>query len=247
MIRDIALIALALAHGADDDLAPAEVEEMASRLQGWRRDSADPTALAALKDALNTYVQAEGEDRLEAAITRVGQELSADDRGALLADLASVALADGTVVDEERRMLEHLCQRWGVPWPLDPESAEESSNRVSCEDLARLYLHVACDLDGTLAPPEMELTMELLEAHAACSESDLFILLQKVHEERKQPAGREIEAVLGRIKNALDAPRRAGLLAEVRRLAHADGHLHPSEEAFLASLAARWEVTEPVA
>lgn len=243
VIRDIALIALALAHGADDDLTPQEVEEIAARLQGWRQDAADPTALGALKTALGSYVQAEGETMLETAIERVKTRLSPADRTLLVADLASIALADGVVLDEERDMLQRLCAAWQVPWPLDEQPVPLEA---ACDDLAHLYLHVACDLDGGLSTAEIELVMHLLERHAGCSESDLFRIVQDVHEARKQQTPDEVEAVLDRLQRSLDAPARAHLLDELRQIIHADGRLHPAEEAFVERVAARWDVA-PVA
>lgn len=117
MIEDIALIALHLAHATDDDLAQEEVGEMSASLQHWRRDETEPTALAAIKAALETYVQAGAEAAFDGAVARVKTRLSASDRAVLVADLTAIALADGTMLDAELDVLNRLSEAWGVAIP----------------------------------------------------------------------------------------------------------------------------------
>ena len=126
MIRDIALLALHLAHATDDDLSQSEVEEMSASLQHWRREETDPTVPAAIKSSLETYVQAGAEEAVEAAIGRVQKGLSPADRAVLLADLTAIALADGTMLDAEVAFLDRL----GAAWEISGVG-EEMSRRVS--------------------------------------------------------------------------------------------------------------------
>ena len=117
MIEDIALIALHLAHATDDELAQQEVEEMSTSLQQWRRDETEPTALAAIKSALETYVQAGAEAAFDGAVERMKARLSVADRAVLVADLTAIALADGTILDAELDVLNRLSEAWGVESP----------------------------------------------------------------------------------------------------------------------------------
>ncbi len=126
MIRDIALIALHLAHGADDDLQRREVDEIAARLEAWRTDNAELTVLAAMKEATDTYVHAESETALGSAIERVRDLLDPASRARLLDDLTAVAHADNRLLENERVLLDTLRAQWKVGPATQPQAAPEA-------------------------------------------------------------------------------------------------------------------------
>ena len=90
LLFDLAVLYRALAFGADDDLDPAEAEEMRARIQAWAPGEAALADVGAL---------AIGE-----VLVRVGT-LSPDGRARVLADLRGIAEADGRVTKGEEGLL----------------------------------------------------------------------------------------------------------------------------------------------
>lgn len=112
MTRDIAVLAFHLAHGADGQLDKQEVEEIARRLDKWRRDPDSPTTLASLKEALDRYEgRADGGD-VQTAMTRLRDALSEAERVELLNDLVAIAHADDTLAPGEVSFLRTLREAW---------------------------------------------------------------------------------------------------------------------------------------
>lgn len=114
-LHDLAVLYLGLAYGADADLDSAEMQEIVARLYKWQPNR-DPAMLQhVLREASMTYFNNPSRERLETLIDSLGQALDADTRATILEDLASIAQADGQVVELERDYIAHLRRAWGNP------------------------------------------------------------------------------------------------------------------------------------
>ena len=112
--HDLALIYLALTHGADEDLDSAEVDAMARKLREWHDSFEVERIKKIMQDVMLVYVGASGDQMLEAAIASVADSMPKPTRIAILNDLADIATADGTIVMGEVDFIQQLARDWGV-------------------------------------------------------------------------------------------------------------------------------------
>ena len=111
LLLDLAVLYRALAFGADGDLDPAEVDAMRSALEAWAPGE-DPAGVdhalreAALVDARRAA--------LEDVIRRVGRALDGPGRARVLADLRTVAEADGRVTQGEKDLFRTIERSLGA-------------------------------------------------------------------------------------------------------------------------------------
>lgn len=112
--HDLALIYLALTHGADEELDASEVDAMSSKLLRWR-DSVDRDRIKKImEEVMLVYMGSSAEQMLEASIASVADSMSKSMRIAVLNDLADIATADGTIVMGEVDFIQQLARDWGV-------------------------------------------------------------------------------------------------------------------------------------
>lgn len=112
--HDLALIYLALTHGADDDLDASEVDAMSQKLRGWNAYFKTDGVKKIMEDVMLVYVGTSGDQMLEASIASVADEMSKPSRIAILNDLADIATADGAVAMGEVDFIQQLARDWGV-------------------------------------------------------------------------------------------------------------------------------------
>lgn len=113
-VHDLALIYLALTHGADDALEPSEVDAMATKLRGWSTDQDLERIKKVMNDVMLVYMGGAGDQMLETAIASVGETMSKPRRIAVLNDLADIASADGMIVMGEVNFIQQLAKDWDV-------------------------------------------------------------------------------------------------------------------------------------
>lgn len=112
--HDLALIYLALTHGADDELDSSEVDAMARKLRDWRDNFDVDRIKSIMREVMLVYMGSSGEQMLEAAIASVGESTPKPTRIAILNDLADIASADGTIVMGEVDFIQQLARDWDV-------------------------------------------------------------------------------------------------------------------------------------
>lgn len=112
--HDLALIYLALTHGADEELDSSEVDAMARKLREWHDDFDVDRIKSIMREVMLVYMGSSGEQMLEAAIASVGESTPKPTRIAILNDLADIASADGTIVMGEVDFIQQLARDWGV-------------------------------------------------------------------------------------------------------------------------------------
>ncbi len=114
LAHDLALICLALTHGADDELDSAEVDAMSHKLSQWHSHFNLESIKKIMREVMLVYVGSSGDQMLEASIASVADELSTPSRIAILNDLADIATADGTIVMGEVDFIQQLARDWGI-------------------------------------------------------------------------------------------------------------------------------------
>ena len=113
-MHDLALIYLALAHGADDEMAPAESEAIREKMEAWFPDVRPRFIREATEEVLLVYVSASRDAMVEASAASLREELSKELRIGILNDLADLASADGAIVPGEVLFIQRLARYWGV-------------------------------------------------------------------------------------------------------------------------------------
>lgn len=113
-IHDLALLYLSLVHGADAQIAPAEMEVMATRLKDWFPDANGPEISRVTEDVMLIYVSESGHQMLEASVASLNEHLHKGQRIAVLNDLAELASADGMLAPGEVNFIQELAMHWGV-------------------------------------------------------------------------------------------------------------------------------------
>jgi len=112
--HDLALIYLALTHGADEELDASEIDAMSQKLSEWNTHSSREAVKKIMREVMLVYVGSSGDQMLEASIASVADEMSKPSRIAILNDLADIATADGTIVMGEIDFIQQLARDWGV-------------------------------------------------------------------------------------------------------------------------------------
>ncbi len=113
-LHDLGLIYLALMHGADAEIDPAEKEAMVQKLQGWQPETPSARLQRIINDVVLAYVSASGEDLLETSIASLRETMKKPQRIAVLNDLADIAYADGLVAPGEVDFIQQLAREWNV-------------------------------------------------------------------------------------------------------------------------------------
>ena len=112
--HDLALIYLALTHGADEELDASEVDAMSRKLAEWHEGFSVDGIRKIMSEVMLVYVGSSGEQMLETSIASVADSMSKSSRIAILNDLADIATADGTIVMGEVDFIQQLARDWGV-------------------------------------------------------------------------------------------------------------------------------------
>lgn len=113
-LHDLALIYLALTHGADADLDAAESEAMAVKLKAWNEAIDLERIRRVMQEVMLVYMSGSSDQMLETAIASVGTSMSKPRRIAVLNDLADIASADGMIVMGEVTFIQQLAREWDV-------------------------------------------------------------------------------------------------------------------------------------
>ncbi len=119
LLHDLALLYLALAHGADEHLDPAETRAISVALRQWRPDK-DPALIDhVIRDATFSYLNRAHTNKVHEAIETIRTSISEALRMEILHDLARVARADGRVVQAEGGFIQDVAAAWGIEWTPD--------------------------------------------------------------------------------------------------------------------------------
>lgn len=113
-VHDLALIYLALTHGADAEIDPNEMSVMAQKLRQWTPEQASSKLSDVLEEVMLVYVGESRAQMLDTSVASLRQSIPKKQRIAILNDLADIASADGMIVPGEVGFIQHLAQQWEV-------------------------------------------------------------------------------------------------------------------------------------
>lgn len=244
LLRDLALIYVAMGHATDQDLAPRELDLIADRLRLRQEHATHETVLSALKAALTTYVGPEAEAHLDRAIAHVHRACTDAVRQALLDDLVAIALADDRFIHEEARFLGRLARAWDVHPSAPPDDArwwnvfdDPEAPRQAIEALALIYLALAHAPDHHIADAELAaIAHKIQEWLPAARDADVEAVVEAaLHTYARRPA--DLDEAVAVVRRAIPAHQHAALLADLRYIACADGVMLVEERALIARIA----------
>lgn len=116
LLHDLALLYLGLAHGADEDLDPAETRQISASLRRWQPNK-DPALIDhVIREATLTYMNGANPQRLDEAVDVLKKALPQDLRATILSDLSDIARADGEILTEEKDFIYRLAGEWGIEY-----------------------------------------------------------------------------------------------------------------------------------
>ena len=172
VLRDLALIYIALAYGTDQNLDAAEMEIITRRLQDVQPGVSQGTVLRAVKEALDDYMQDEAHHCVDEAVQRLRLTVPQSLRRRILLDLTEIGKADDKFLYEEAQYIGELVVAWKVnltdlaaqsaaTWSiLGPGTGDEGWTPV--HDLMLIYVTLAHRTDQTLSREEVEAIREKL-------------------------------------------------------------------------------------
>lgn len=115
-------------------------------------------------------------------------------------------------------------------------------------DIAYLYLFLAAETDGSLAPAEVKLLLKRLQEKAPeRSDEEVRAVAEKALTAlREEPERRSVSGIVESLKYAaLSDDQRRDLLNDLLLIARADGRIHENERAFLRAITRLWEIELP--
>lgn len=114
VLADLTLLALVIAHGADADLDPREVDTLAERLHTLAPHLSGDDVIRIVQHAAEVYRDTRVEGA-ETVVHRIAGALDPDGLARAYAALEAVAEADEDLHPMETRLLRHVA----VAWKLD--------------------------------------------------------------------------------------------------------------------------------
>ncbi len=114
LAHDLALVHLALAHGADADLDAAETETSRQRLRAWFPDLPEDDLDCLVTETMRVYMGEERAAMVETSVESVRQSLKRGEYVGLLNDLADLAHADGILHPGEVAFIQRFARYLGV-------------------------------------------------------------------------------------------------------------------------------------
>ncbi len=263
ILRDIALIYIALAHSTDQDLSEPEVTTISERLRAWQTEATEETVLSAIKDALEDYTHERAQNGLESAITRVRNDVDQEKRRMILEDLTDIALADDKFLYSEGSFIGELARAWEVQvevegngarsWSVlnghgqgsENGNAENGSSWTAVHDLALVYLELAHGTDEDIVDSEVDAIAQKINEWLPDAERSqiLQVVREAMHAYVQGPDKRLFDDSVDTLKNVVPTHQRAALLADLNYVASADGGITEREQQMIDRLTQAWDVS----
>ncbi|MEP0548835.1 MAG: TerB family tellurite resistance protein [Rhodothermales bacterium] len=114
LLHDLALLYLALAHGADGELDTAEQASMRDQLRAWAPGTDPALCDHALREAGLSYGNGVGKEKMDDLLQRLHDGLDPDGRARVLADLMELARADDVVEPGETALIDRVAAAWAT-------------------------------------------------------------------------------------------------------------------------------------
>ena len=252
VLHDLAILYLAIAHGADDYLSDTELSAVVHQLEEQFAGQEDRDHLReVVMESLSVYLDADEPLVLVTeAMHAIRDELSQEHRAAFLRDLSTVARADGVVLRDERGVLASLAECWeveledaSVEQPLDSAEATDAADGVFY-DLAYLYLVLGHGTDAVLSESETRMMVRRLQEWQPKLDKVQIrgILKEAMNRYAEGPSEEVLSAAIRSVRDQLSRERRMAALEDLIKIANADGVFLDDEEDLINRLLAEWEV-----
>lgn len=258
ILRDLALMYIALAHSTDQDLSEPEVRVISERLRAWQTEATEETVLSAIKDALEDYTHDRAREGVEAAVRRVRDELEPDVRRAIVVDLTDIALADDKFLYAEGSFIGELARAWDVHVEEDGDGAQSwsvlngngngnghgsESGWTPVHDLALVYLELAHGTDDEIVNSEVDAIAQKINEWLPDAENSqiLQVVREAMHAYVQGPDKRLFEDSVDTLRRVVPAHQRAALLADLHFVASADGIITEKEQEMIDRLTHAWD------
>ena len=252
ILSDLALIYIALAHGADQRFDDAEMDVIARRLQEVQAGVSQGTVLRAVKEALDDYMQDDTQQRVEQAVERIRTSVPQSLRRRIVRDLTEIGKADDKFLYAEARFIGELVEAWRVnltdlvthsaaTWNVLEADPQGEAAWTPIHDLVLIYVTLAHRTDQSLSRAEVKAIAKkvgewLPNASEAVVERILHAAMRVY-----QGGTRTFEEALAAIKASVPAFQRAAILEDLRYIADADGVLLVEERVMIEKIARAWD------
>jgi uncharacterized tellurite resistance protein B-like protein len=253
LLRDLALIYLTLAHGADQDLSRVEVEEISRRLSAWQTQATAETVLSAIKDALEDYTAEAARIEVDVAVRRVGAELDHERLSIIVDDLTEIAMSDDKFLHEESAFIGDLAREWEVhtapdgddeiPWSILNETPGRNG-WSSLHDLALIYLYLAHGSDHDVDEREVDAISRSLREWVPDEDEDdvMKVVREAMHAYVQGPDRRLFGDSVESLKRAVPPHQRASLLDDLEQIATSDADVASEEKELIRKLSRAWDI-----
>lgn len=252
ILRDLALIYLALAHGADENLDDAEMSLIAQRLQEVQAGVSNGTVLRAVKDALDDYVQEDTALRVEQAVERLRTSVPQSLRRRIVRDLTEIGKADDKFLYAEAVFIGDLVEAWKVnltdlvtappsTWNVLGTDPEEGVAWTPIHDLVLIYLTLAHQTDQSVSRAEIKaITKKIGEWLPNAGDDMVRGILHDVMRVYQEEGTRTFDEAVAAVQASVPAYQRVAILDDLRYIADADGVLLVEERVMIEHLAEAW-------
>lgn len=247
LLRDLALLYLAVAQSSDDALSSAELETVTDTLHHHFDDLDRAEVQNLVMEAMTEHLEAPARNAAaRQMVSDLGEGLTGPQQRAVLDDLGRIARADGVLLDSERELLAAIAEAWNLPHPAPPPAgpAAEEDGDGALQHLVFLYLLLAHGTDQDLSEDERQVIRTRLRAwRPALSDGRIRAVFERALERYAHGATPErISESVAVVREALPEARRRAAFDDLVQIANADGLFLDSEEDLLNELRTAWDL-----
>ncbi len=245
-LHELALLYLAMAQGADDDLSYAEREAVTDNLHDRYAYLDRAEVQNVVLETLTTHDEHALKDAARRVVDTLGEVLSDEEKRSVLEDLVRIAQADGVVLDRERRLLGTIAASWDVTLPPTaterPDAESDEASWSALYHLAFIYFVLAHAPDSEFSAAERLLILKKLQEWEPLLDDGAVraVMEQAMDRYARGPDPEMLTASIEAVKNALPVAQRKTALNDLVQIANVDGIFLDSEEDLLNDLVAAW-------
>jgi len=247
-LHELALLYLAMAQGADDDLSYAEREAVTDTLHDRYAYLDRAEVQNVVLETLTAHDEQALKDVARQVVDTLDRMLSDEEKKTVLEDLVRIAEADGVVLDGERRLLGSVAASWAVALPPTvaerPEAEHDEASWRALHHLAFIYFVLAHAPDSEFSAAERLLILNKLQQWEPSLDEDAVraVMEQAMDRYARGPDPAMLVVSIEAVKNALPAVQRKAALNDLIQIANVDGVFLDSEEDLLNDLVAAWDL-----
>lgn len=249
--HDLALIYIALAYGADQELSDDELATITDALQEWRANFPVDEVQDVVMEALTVYLDADADEEVVLAIDSLKDQLSQADRRRAIEDVVRIAEADGVLLSTERNLINRVAEAWEIK-SIAEQLLEASQAAVETgpdwsylHDIGLTYLIMAHTSDEKITEPEIAAMIERLNAwQSNLTEPEIRTILRSALTYYSRGLGQEeVEKSVRAIREKLSVVHRLVLLDDLLFIGQSDGAISNREKELLEYFSLAWDVS----